>query len=164
MGDRTGSQERAAPKRKPKIYFSGSIRGGRSDQDLYLRLIGYLKRFGDVLTEHVGDEGLTATGEGDLPDTEIYERDLRWIQEADVLVAEVSTPSLGVGYEIGAAERRRIPVLCLFRDRPGRRLSAMVAGNDRVAVGIYTGWDHLTSLVDTFFTRIDLDTSNAGAR
>ena len=37
-----------------KIYFCGSIRGGRQDADLYARLIEHLKTYGPVLTEHVG--------------------------------------------------------------------------------------------------------------
>ena len=37
--------------------------------------------------------------------------------------------SLGVGYEIGRAEGRAIPVIALFSERAGRKLSAMVAGN-----------------------------------
>lgn len=36
-----------------KIYFAGSIRGGRQDADLYLRIVEQLKIYGTVLTEHV---------------------------------------------------------------------------------------------------------------
>jgi hypothetical protein len=36
-----------------KIYFAGSIRGGREDAALYLEIIEYLKTFGEVLTEHI---------------------------------------------------------------------------------------------------------------
>jgi hypothetical protein len=38
----------------PKIYFAGSIRGGRDDLALYQRLIAYLQSLGTVLTEHIG--------------------------------------------------------------------------------------------------------------
>ena len=40
------------------IYFSGSIRGGRDDVDIYNRIISYLKKYGNVLTEHIGDNSL----------------------------------------------------------------------------------------------------------
>jgi hypothetical protein len=47
-----------------KIYFAGSIRGGRDDASLYLRLIAYIQEnFGEVLTEHVGDAALQSFGE-----------------------------------------------------------------------------------------------------
>lgn len=45
-----------------KIYFCGSIRGGRQDADLYARLITMLKGYGTVLTEHIGDTNLTVEG------------------------------------------------------------------------------------------------------
>ena len=46
-----------------KIYFAGSIRGGREDQRLYLQIINYLKKYNEVLTEHIGDESINDLGE-----------------------------------------------------------------------------------------------------
>ena len=37
-----------------KIYFAGSIRGGRDEEENYLKIIKHLAKYGDVLTEHVG--------------------------------------------------------------------------------------------------------------
>lgn len=36
-----------------KIYFAGSIRGGRVDAALYQRIIQYINRTDVVLTEHI---------------------------------------------------------------------------------------------------------------
>ena len=80
-----------------KIYFAGSIRGGRDDAPLYHEIIALLTEYGDVLTEHIGDIGLTAAGEDGLPDATIYERDMGWLAEADAVIAEVTVASLGVG-------------------------------------------------------------------
>lgn len=110
-----------------KIYFGGSISGGRGDQAIYGQIIALLKQHGNVLTEHFGDASLTAAGET-LADRDIHDRDLNWLQEADVLVAEVTTPSLGVGYEIGRAVEWGKRIICLYRPSPGRRLSGMIAG------------------------------------
>jgi nucleoside 2-deoxyribosyltransferase len=63
-------------------------------------------------------------------DKDIFERDMEWVREADIIVAEVSTPSLGVGYELGQAEAMGKKVLCLYREQEGKRLSAMVNGNN----------------------------------
>jgi len=82
-----------------KIYFSGSIRGGRQDADLYKRLIDELKRHGTVLTEHIGSH----TIDHSKTDRHIHDEDMAWLRESDIVIAEVSTPSLGVGYEIGRA-------------------------------------------------------------
>ena len=86
-----------------KIYFAGSIRGGRGDADIYSQIISFLSNYGKVLTEHVGKNKLTEIGEFQIDDRSIHDRDLNWLKEADIVVAEVTNPSLGVGYEIGRA-------------------------------------------------------------
>jgi nucleoside 2-deoxyribosyltransferase len=111
-----------------KIYFAGSIRGGREDAALYLQIIEYLKTFGEVLTEHIGDPKLTDLGDDGPTDRYIHDRDLEWLQSSDVLVAEVTSVSMGVGYEIGRAVESGKKVLCLFRPDSGKNLSAMIAG------------------------------------
>ncbi len=111
-----------------KIYFAGSIRGGREDASVYQQIIEYLRNFGEVLTEHIGDSALTEKGDDGTTDRFIHDRDLEWLLSADVLIAEVTTVSLGVGYEIGRAIQSGKKVLCLFRQDSGRNLSAMIAG------------------------------------
>jgi hypothetical protein len=137
-----------------KIYFAGAIRGGREDKALCGALIRHLQEYGDVLTEHVGDAGLAAAGERDAPDAEIFSRDLHWLCTADVLVAEVSTPSHGVGYEIAQAESRRMPILCLYRELPGRHISAMLAGNPKLILRKYCNLDDARTQVDEFFSSL----------
>lgn len=133
-----------------KIYFAGSIRGGRDDKDLYLEIIRYLETKGKVLTEHIGDPGLTAAGEDGPSDSYIYERDVEWLEAADVVVAEVSTPSLGVGYEIGWSEARGKPILCLYRRQFGKKLSAMISGNANLHVTVYASLDEARLAIDRF--------------
>jgi len=134
-----------------RIYFAGSIRGGRDDWALYRDIIRVLGEYGTVLTEHIGNSELEITGE-DLADREIYDRDLSWLKSSDYLVAEVTTPSLGVGFEIGKATEWGKPVLCLFRG-DGRRLSAMIAGSPGVQVSTYLDLRDLSEIVEAFFNR-----------
>ena len=70
-----------------KIYFAGSIRGGRDDRKKYFELIEFLSTHAEVLTEHVGLESLGKNGEGELHDEAIYQRDLEWLSSADAVVA-----------------------------------------------------------------------------
>ena len=121
-----------------KIYFAGSIRGGREDQKLYLQIIAFLQEFGTVLTEHVGNAKLTEMGEQEPTDSFIFERDMDWLRSADLIIAEVTTPSLGVGYELGAADYLGKEVLCLYRPQLGKRLSAMIGGNKKFTVYEYS--------------------------
>ena len=94
------------------IYFCGSIRGGRDEVHAYSALIDFLSQFGRVLTEHVGDPELTETGDDGPNDRFIHDRDMAWLQSCDVVVAEVTMPSLGVGYELGWAAALNKTVLC----------------------------------------------------
>ena len=113
-----------------KVYFAGSIRGGREDQQKYLELIDFILTKAEVLTEHVGSHSIGKIGEDALDDIAIYERDMEWLKEADAVIAEVTTPSLGVGYELGVAEKLNKPTLCLFNEgKKDQTLSAMLAGN-----------------------------------
>ena len=94
-----------------KFYFAGSIRGGRVDADLYRRIIEYIQRNDVVLTEHVGKSNLSLTEQGRERDARIYDQDTAWLRESDVLIAECTCPSLGVGYELAYAEARGIPYI-----------------------------------------------------
>jgi len=134
-----------------KIYFAGSIRGGRNDKEFYLKLIQHLSKYGRVLTEHVGDQNLDDFGERGPSDEWIYNRDMSWLEESDVLVAEVTTPSLGVGYEISKAESMDKKMLCLYRKQQGKRLSAMINGSPNIEIGEYQTLDDAKKIIDDFF-------------
>ena len=130
-----------------KIYFAGSIRGGRQDASLYGEIVELLKGYGRVLTEHVGQ---THVDEDGLSDEAIYERDMTWLEEADVLVAEVTVPSHGVGYEIARAEGLGKPILCLHRPGAGPYLSALLAGNPTIRCEDYQQIGQLAAVLDDF--------------
>ncbi|SDQ63809.1 nucleoside 2-deoxyribosyltransferase [Natronobacterium texcoconense] len=136
------------------VFFSGSIRGGRSDADLYRELIDLLAEHGTVLTEHIGDENVEQkeAKEG-LTDGDIHDQDVAWLRQADVVVAEVTTPSLGVGYELGRAVAWEKPVCCLYRPGTEHDLSAMVRGNDAVELLEYETVAGVESDLEAFLQR-----------
>lgn len=135
----------------PTVYFAASISGGREDVAIYAELLAVLRRHATVLTEHVGSAVLAASGEEGIGDREIHDRDLAWLAAADAVVAEVTVPSLGVGYEIARALALGKPVLCAVREIPGRRLSAMIAGAPGVEVVTYSDPTDLDSALAGFF-------------
>lgn len=118
-----------------KIYFSGSIRGGRQDAVRYNELIVFLKEFGEVLTEHIGR--LDLIDERELPPCQIHDRDMNWLRSADLIIAEVTTPSLGVGYELGRAVEIGKPILCLYQKSVDRKLSGMISGSPSIITVVY---------------------------
>lgn len=111
-----------------KIYFACAIVGGREDEETYRHIVQALIDDGHEVPT-AGNAGLQGTKglETELDPLTVYSRDTGWIDECDTLVAEVSTPSHGVGYEIGYALEHNKPVLCIFRR--GVRVSKMITGN-----------------------------------
>ncbi|HUE99896.1 MAG TPA: nucleoside 2-deoxyribosyltransferase [Anaerolineales bacterium] len=72
-------------------------------------------------------ESSAGAKEAEISPQAVYARDTTWIRACDVLIAEVSVPSHGVGYEIGYALGLGKPVLVLHQD--GRKVSKMISGN-----------------------------------
>lgn len=136
------------------IYFAGAIRGGRDDVESYSELIGHLKQFGRVLTEHVGDEQLLKKVENDKTDSHIHNRDMAWLLSSDVFIAEVTTPSLGVGYEIGRAIEVGKRILCLFKKQEDKKLSAMINGCKKITVKEYDTIEDACKIIDEFLKGI----------
>ena len=109
------------------IYFSCSLTGGRNDQPAYAAIVQALLDAGhEVPTASLAQPDVMAE-EAMVSPEEVYERDVAWVQNCDALVAEVSTPSHGVGYEIALAVNLGKPVLCCYRG--GARVSKMLTGN-----------------------------------
>ena len=110
-----------------KIFFAGSIRGGRQLIPTYQYIINFLKsRDYSVISEHVAAEGLEKV-EATMTEQEIYEKDANWVEESDCVIADITVPSIGVGYEICHAIKHKKPVLCVYQE--GANASAMVLGN-----------------------------------
>jgi len=130
-----------------KIYFSGSIRGGQQDAELYGELIEELKQYGTVLTEHIGWHAQ----ETNMTDQEIHDRDVKWVKESDFVVAEVTTPSLGVGYEIGRAVHMNKPIICLYRSINEKTTSAMIRGCSNLKCFEYTNLSEAKEILKKHF-------------
>ena len=116
------------------IYFACSITGGRGDEPIYQQIVAALQADGHkVPTALLAGSDVMALEVVVDPIT-VYERDTGWIRGCDLLVAEVSTPSHGVGYEIGYALGLGNLVLCLHRQ--GIAVSKMITGNRDVRLTV----------------------------
>lgn len=134
-----------------KIYFSGSIRGGRDDAALYQDIISDLKKYGKILTEHVGDSNLSSKGETAIESKKIHDRDLDLLKECDVVIAEVTSPSLGVGYEIAKAIEYKKVVYCFYRLIDEKQISAMILGSDKLKCFQYESLSQLKQILKSLF-------------
>jgi len=134
---------------KKEIYFACSIRGGRDNAAIYEKLVSHITSQSTVLSEIFADKTLTPAGSPGLS-TDIYAKDIAWVKQADAVIAEVTSPSLGVGYEIAKAEELNKPVLALFNDTGERKLSAMIDGSPLTTVVYYKNLEEAQSAIDDF--------------
>lgn len=133
-----------------RVYFSGAISGGRDNLPVYQHIVERLLQAGhEIPSAHVADPAVLSR-ESSVSPREVYRRDIGWIEECDSMVAEVSTPSLGVGYEVAYALNIGRPVLCLHKN--GLFVSKMITGNpaSKLTVAAYQDLDELDALLDSF--------------
>lgn len=136
------------------VYFSCSLTGGRQDESIYGSIVDYLLELGhEVPTAHLARPEVMDL-ERVVDPKEVYQRDIDWIDNCQAVVAEVSTPSHGVGYEIAYALAQGKPVLCLHhRDRP---VSKMITGNSSAGLQVeaYTEGDEAKQIVEDFLAAL----------
>ncbi len=110
-----------------KVYFSCSITGGRNEERVYGRIVEAMLEAGhEVPTAHLSSPEVMQM-EMVVDPVEIFTRDMRWLEECDAVVAEVSTPSHAVGYEVAYGLFLNKPVLCCYQQ--GKRVSKILTGN-----------------------------------
>ena len=136
-----------------RVFLSASIRGGRQMLSTYMEMCNYLQDSGHgVLSWHVVDPELEKT-ESLLTEEEIYFRDMEFLENSECVIAEISTPSIGVGYEICSALQREIPVLCLHV--PEANVSAMLLGDKRIICKEYHTIDELKEEITQFLSDVN---------
>jgi nucleoside 2-deoxyribosyltransferase len=142
-----------------KIYFACSITGGRQDEPIYQKIVRYLLDLDyEVPTAVIAEAGIEEIDAASDPN-EIYQRDVNWIEESHLLIAEVSTPSHGVGYEIGYALDLRKPVLCLHDKNA--KVSKMITGNPhpKLTVKSYKDWDGIEQILGRYLKEVSSKSS-----
>src|SRR5262245_37097340 len=116
-----------------RIYLACTVRGDRGAVGALRLLVERLEHDGHiVLTKHLLDDGVE-TAEAALTERAVYERDIAWLDGCDVLIADASGSSYGVGFEVGyvlgRADRTPQRVVLLYRADRVNQISRLVAGN-----------------------------------
>lgn len=127
-----------------KIYLSGSMYGGTQKIDTYKILVKELEKFGEVLNKQVADEEAIAN-EKYQKDEDIFENLEKKLNEADIIFAEVSIPSLGVGYELGYGDKLNKKIVAIYDKNYVEKVSTMIRGNKRINLISYTKIDEITN-------------------
>lgn len=130
-----------------KIYVSGSIYGGTQKIETYKMLIEELEKYGEVLDKQIADPNTIAN--------EVYQKDediFNDLEEkliiADVLIAEVSIPSLGVGYELGFADKLNKKIIAIYDEIYTPKVTTMIRGNKRIKLIPYQRIEEITNNLD----------------
>ena len=140
-----------------KVYLACTVRGDRGGVVAGRAICERLRGYGhEVLTAHLLDDNVD-TAESQLTEEAVFRRDLEWLTGCDVLVAEASGSSYGVGFEVGyvlaRADRTRQQVVLVYDRARVQSLSRLVVGNVHPACSTfgYTSVDELLAFLDQRF-------------
>jgi nucleoside 2-deoxyribosyltransferase len=114
-----------------KIYISGSIYGGREKVETYKKLISNLETYGEVFDKQIAEEKVIEN-EQFQNDEEIFLELEKNLKSVDVLFAEITIPSLGVGYELGLADALNKKIIAIYDETITSKVSTMIRGNKRI--------------------------------
>jgi nucleoside 2-deoxyribosyltransferase len=135
-----------------EVFFSCSMRGGfgRLAQEELRKIPDIIEELGMVvISRHQTSERFMEI-ESRLTDKEIHDRDYRWLKDADMVIAEITNPSLGVGAEIADAVNQGIPVLCVYKSDYEHQISAYIRGKAGVVCRAYSDHDELKEVIREF--------------
>ncbi len=112
-----------------KIYFGFTVAGDRSSGTTAARIVELLEELGhEVLTRHLIREDAWQADRSVSPQ-EVYRRDLNWLQQCDLFVAEVSGSSFGLGFETGYVLGATTKKVSLFYRRDvEKKISLLITG------------------------------------
>jgi nucleoside 2-deoxyribosyltransferase len=113
-----------------KIYFGFTVAGDRSSVVVARRIVQLLEELGhEVLTRHLVDDNAGAA-DRNLGAREVYTRDMEWLEQSDIFIAEVSGSSFGMGFEagyiLGSTKKRAV---LFYRREVESRISLLIVGN-----------------------------------
>ena len=142
------------------VYLACTVRGNRGGLGAARALADLIERHGHtVLTRHLLEDDVEAA-ESVLTERDVFERDLRWLEAADLLIAEASGSSYGVGFEVGyvlgRAQASGQRALILYDRARGPHVSRLIAGNAHRACTTYSyeGPQDLLDFVDGYLARV----------
>ncbi len=121
------------------VYCAGAIKGDTSYQKYLKEIIVHLTSL-----DHTPLSELNENFKSSIPltDKEIFKRDIKWLEQSKLMIAEISGPSLGVGFEISyALYELKIPVLALYNSKV-EKISAMITGCTSKLITIKSYYDN----------------------
>jgi nucleoside 2-deoxyribosyltransferase len=134
-----------------KVYLACTVRGDRGGVVAGRAIARHLQQRGhQVLTTHLLADEVDAA-ESALAEAAVYRRDIEWLSACDLLVAEASGSTYGVGFEVGyvlgrSPQTGQRVVLVYDRARHGA-ISRLITGNCDGACATF-GYQSIDELLD----------------
>jgi nucleoside 2-deoxyribosyltransferase len=112
-----------------KIYFGFTVAGDRSTLKVARKIVDLLVEMQhEVLTRHLVEDNAWEADRRLTPQ-EVYMRDMKWLEQCDLFVAEVSGSSFGLGFEtgylLGATTKK---VILFYRRDLESKISLLITG------------------------------------
>ena len=112
-----------------KIYFGFTVAGDRSAVMAARTIVGILEEMRhEVLTRHLVEDNAWEADRNITP-KEVYLRDINWLEQCDMFIAEVSGSSFGLGFEtgylLGATAKK---VVLFYRRDVESKISLLITG------------------------------------
>lgn len=126
------------------IYFTAAACFASSSSTLLARLLARLQQYGSLASAGASQAMIEAAG--------CAER-LKWIDDAELVVAEVTDADSAVGAEVMyALHKRRVPTLCLVKRAAASAAPPALRGltHPLLTVAEYADADEAEALVDSF--------------
>jgi 2'-deoxynucleoside 5'-phosphate N-hydrolase len=142
-----------------KIYLGFTVAGSRSSIEAAKKILNVLQCFGhEVLTSHlVSDDAWDA--DRNVAPQKIFARDMNWLAQCDLFVAEVTGSSFGLGFETGYLLGATAKKTILFFERGAEhRISLLITGNTHpnCVLAPYSHLEELEELIRSYVSPSEL--------
>lgn len=131
------------------IYCAGPIRGNKTFQQNYIQIVQIVEALGHSALSEISSKFGSSIP---LSAKQIYSRDVKWLDGSKLMIAEVSGPSLGVGFEVAyALFKKKIPVLAVYHES-AEQISSMIIGctDPKLQMQKYIDVDDLRKKINEF--------------
>ncbi len=142
------------------IYFGTKATNGNNSLDNCRYIVDVLSKYGNVLTKHLlldADKFKIFESEYERlnPGDNAFLRDRKWLNQSKCLVAEVSNPSTGLGWELREIESQKKPILAMYSK--GNNISRLITYNDYELLDVNEYMDgdinNINNIVNNFFKK-----------
>ena len=135
-----------------RVYLAAAMTSEDRDLGTIRAIRDHLEAAGhEVPTRHVAEPNGREL-DASLTDRDLAARDIAWLEASDAVIAEVTTPSHGVGVEVALAAVRGLPVLLVHR--ADRRVSRLLLGLDGIVDRSYRNLREALEAVDDFLASL----------